>query len=51
MNGDGASGNDLIYIPRNQSEMNFVTFAQEVARSRLTNKQPPSRPTFSKTST
>jgi hypothetical protein len=24
MNGDGASGNDLIYIPRNTSEMNFV---------------------------
>ena len=23
MNGDGASGNDLIYIPRNTSEMNF----------------------------
>jgi hypothetical protein len=23
-NGDGLSGNDLIYIPRNQSEMNFV---------------------------
>lgn len=26
MNGDGASGNDLIYIPRNTSEMNFATF-------------------------
>jgi hypothetical protein len=26
MNGDGASGNDLIYIPKNQSEMNFVPF-------------------------
>jgi hypothetical protein len=25
MNGDGASGNDLIYIPRTQGEMNFVT--------------------------
>ena len=24
MNGDGGSGNDLIYIPRNTSEMNFV---------------------------
>ena len=24
MNGDGASGNDLIYIPRNTTEMNFV---------------------------
>ncbi len=28
MNGDGASGNDLIYIPRDASEMNFVTFTQ-----------------------
>jgi len=26
MNGDGGSGNDLIYIPRNTSEMNFVAF-------------------------
>jgi hypothetical protein len=24
MNGDGANGNDLIYIPRNTSEMNFL---------------------------
>ncbi|HTR81903.1 MAG TPA: TonB-dependent receptor, partial [Bacteroidota bacterium] len=24
MNGDGVAGNDLIYVPRNQSEMNFV---------------------------
>ncbi len=24
MNGDGTSGNDLMYIPRNQSEMNFA---------------------------
>ena len=26
MNGDSVSGNDLIYIPRNTSEMNFATF-------------------------
>lgn len=26
MNGDGGSGNDLIYIPKDRSEMNFVTF-------------------------
>jgi hypothetical protein len=26
MNGDSASGNDLIYIPRDQSEMNFSPF-------------------------
>jgi outer membrane receptor protein involved in Fe transport len=26
MNGDGGSGNDLIYIPRSTSEMNFVPF-------------------------
>ncbi len=25
LNGDGNSGNDLIYVPRNQSEMNFVS--------------------------
>jgi len=25
MNNDGASGNDLIYVPRNTSEMNFTT--------------------------
>ena len=28
MNGDGGSGNDLIYIPTNTSEMNFVAFTQ-----------------------
>jgi hypothetical protein len=27
MNGDSASGNDLIYIPRDQSEMAFATFS------------------------
>ena len=27
MNGDGGSGNDFIYIPKNTSEMNFVPFA------------------------
>jgi hypothetical protein len=26
MNGDGASNSDLLYIPRDQSEMNFSTF-------------------------
>ena len=26
LNGDGAAGNDLIYIPRDQSEMNFAAF-------------------------
>lgn len=26
LNGDGASGNDLIYIPRDMSEMNFETY-------------------------
>jgi len=26
MNGDGGAGNDLIYIPKNTSEMNFVPF-------------------------
>jgi len=32
MNGDGASGNDLIYIPRNTSEMNFVAFTLPAAQ-------------------
>ncbi len=27
MNGDGLSGNDLLYIPKNQSEMNFAALA------------------------
>ncbi len=27
MNGDGLQGNDLMYVPRNQSEMNFVALA------------------------
>jgi hypothetical protein len=27
MNGDGVSANDLIYVPRDVSEMNFVSFA------------------------
>ncbi len=27
MNGDGLSGNDLMYVPRNQSEMNFLALA------------------------
>jgi hypothetical protein len=26
MNGDGLSGNDLMYVPRNKSEMNFVPY-------------------------
>jgi hypothetical protein len=32
MNGDGYSGNDLIYIPRNTSEMNFVQFTHTNGR-------------------
>ncbi len=28
LNGDGGTANDLIYIPRNTSEMNFQTFVQ-----------------------
>jgi hypothetical protein len=28
MNGDGGTSNDLIYVPRDQSEMNFETFTQ-----------------------
>ncbi|MEO5741212.1 MAG: carboxypeptidase regulatory-like domain-containing protein [Vicinamibacterales bacterium] len=32
MNGDGFSGNDLIYIPRDTSEMNFVPFTHTNGR-------------------
>ena len=32
MNGDGFSGNDLIYVPRNASEMNFVQFTHTNGR-------------------
>jgi len=32
-NGDTVSGNDLIYIPRNQSEMNFQTYTCTTAAS------------------
>jgi hypothetical protein len=32
MNGDGYSGNDLIYIPRDASEMNFVQFTHTNGR-------------------
>jgi len=28
MNGDGVNGNDLMYVPRNQSEMNFLNITQ-----------------------
>ena len=28
MNGDGVFGNDLLYVPRNQSEMNFLPITQ-----------------------
>ena len=32
MNGDGYAGNDLIYIPRDSSEMNFVQFTHTNGR-------------------
>jgi hypothetical protein len=34
MNGDGGSGNDLIYIPRGTAEMNFITFTCPVPTCR-----------------
>ena len=34
MNGDTASGNDLIYIPRDQSEMSFAQFTTAPAQRR-----------------
>ena len=53
MNGDGGSGNDLIYIPRNTSEMNFVDVhgpeRRDVHRRRSRPRR--SRPTSTRTST
>lgn len=36
MNGDGISGNDLMYIPRNTSEMNFQTYTSGSGASAVT---------------
>lgn len=36
MNGDGISGNDLMYIPKNQSEMNFLAQAASGAAPAVT---------------
>jgi hypothetical protein len=39
MNGDSASGNDLIYIPRNTSEMNFVQWTNTAGRTFTVDEQ------------
>jgi hypothetical protein len=39
MNGDGLSGNDLMYVPRNQSEMNFVAQAASGSAPAVTVQQ------------
>ena len=50
MNGDGGSSNDLIYIPRDASEMNFATFtARAAAPSPPPSRRRRSRPTSSRT--
>jgi hypothetical protein len=36
MNGDGISGNDLMYIPRNTGEMNFQTYTVGTGASAIT---------------
>lgn len=36
-NGDGATANDLIYVPKNASEMNFVQYCVNASGSVLTN--------------
>jgi carboxypeptidase family protein len=36
MNGDGATGNDLIYIPRDRSEMNFQQYSVGTGASAVT---------------
>ncbi|GJG85768.1 cell envelope biogenesis protein OmpA [Gemmatimonadetes bacterium T265] len=39
MNGDGATGNDLVYIPRNRTETNFVAIAATSTRPGFTVQQ------------
>ena len=39
VNGDGNAGNDLIYIPKNQSEINFAPYTDASGRTVTTNEQ------------
>ncbi|MGQ4828166.1 hypothetical protein, partial [Enterococcus faecalis] len=39
MNGDGISGNDLMYVPRNQDEMNFLPIAATASAPAFTVQQ------------
>ena len=51
MNGDGSSGNDLIYIPKNTSEMNFRARSRQASarRSRPNSRRRRSRRTSTRT--
>ena len=53
VNGDGQGGNDLIYIPRDQSEIQFDTCANRLRLERHagTSSGPRSTPSSSRTST
>ncbi len=51
LNGDSATGNDLIYIPRNTGEMNFTAITRRPCPSRPSSRPPRGRPTSSRTAT
>jgi hypothetical protein len=51
LNGDGGTSNDLIYIPRDQSEMNFLQYTTGGGRSRRRSRPRPGTPTSSRTTT
>ena len=51
LNGDSGTGNDLIYIPRNISEMNFPDIHRRGARSRRRSRRRRGKPTSSRTIT
>ena len=51
MNGDGLQGNDLLYIPRNKSEMNFELYTLMVVPIQFNNNRMRSKHSYSKTAT
>ena len=51
LNGDGGTANDLIYVPRDESEMNFQTSPRGAARSRRRSRRRRGTPTSRRTAT
>ena len=51
LNGDGATANDLIYIPRDQSEMNFTPITRARSRTPRPSRPRPGTPTSARTPT